>query len=344
MQNLAFPGEFGKAPPYPPRAFIELVALLSHPSRYRCLADLFTGLGYGLSLVRGERSAVHVELLARLQVLKAWRMAEEFYPQRASFRYQVAPSELSVLVVQRGRCILELPGQPGMCLHLQADQRSAAVLAAPWHDLTITQAPFRVVRFLLPAGSKVQLVDGAAIEIALGMRVELDLLLPMQRLLEQAWKPGSPSATREELGQTLLDYLLHQLADKGCVVQPPPVDPSVDLPLGQLKAWLSTRLEQPLQLGDLATASSLSARRLQELCRQQMGCTPMEWLRALRLEAFAEALRDPAQRHRSIAALHQQWQLSESLATRRAFTHRFGCSASDYRQGARENREYQVYQ
>lgn len=338
------PGELGQPYPSPTRAFIARAALLSHPSRYRCLADLCEGLGYGLSLVRGGRSAMHVELLARLQVLKAWRMAEEFYPQRASFRYQLPSPELSVLVVQRGRCILELPGQPGLSLHLQADQRNAVVLAAPWHDLTITQAPFRVVRFLLPAGSKVQLVDGAPIETALGIRVELDLLLPMQRLLEQAWKPGSPIATREELGQTLLDYLLHQLAEKGCFVQPPSEDPSVDLPLRQLKAWLSMRLDQPLQLGDLAMASSLSARRLQELCRQQMGCTPMEWLRALRLEAFAEALRDPAQRHRSIAALHQHWQLPESLATRRAFRHRFGCSASDYRQVEGVHREQPVYQ
>ena len=287
---------------------------------------------------------MHVELLARLQELKVWRMAEEFYPQRASFRYQLPSPELSVLVVQRGRCILELPGQPGMSLHLQADQRNAVVLTASWHDFTITQAPFRVVRFLLPAGSTAHRANGAPIKIALGMRVELDLLLPMQRLLEQAWKPGSPIATREELGQTLLDYLLHQLAEKGCVVQPPSEDSSVDLPLRQLRAWLSTRLEQPLQLGDLAIASSLSARRLQELCRQQMGCTPMEWLRSLRLEAFAEALRDPAQRHRSIAALHQQWQLPESLATRRAFAHRFGCSPSDYRQGAGVSRERLAHQ
>ena len=317
---------------------------MSEPSRYRRLSDLLKGLGYDLSLVRGDQSSMHVELLARLQVLKSWRMSEELYPQRASFRYQLPSPELSVLVLQRGRCILDLPGQPGLSLHLQGDQRNAVVLAAPWHDLTITQAPFRVVRFLLPAGSRAQLLNGPVIDTALAMRLELDLLLSMQRLLEHAWKPGSPASTRDQLGQTLMDYLLHQVAEGGCVIHLPTEVPASENPLLQLQVWLSTRLEQPLQLGDLAMASSLSARRLQELCRQQMGCTPMEWLRALRLEAFAEALRDPAQSHRSIAALHQQWQLPESLATRRAFAHRFGCSASDYRKGARENPEYQSYQ
>lgn len=331
-QTLALPGELEKAQCCLPRAFIAPVALLSQPSRYRCLADLLDGLGYCLQLLRGGQSAAHLELLARMQELKAWRMVEELYPQRASFRYQLPSPGLSLLLVQRGRCILELPGQPGISLHLQAEQSNVAVLAAPWHDLTITQAPFRVVRFVLPAGSMAQLVDGPTIEPALGLRVELGLLLPMQRLLEQAWKPGSPAATREELSQILFDYVLHQLLEARCAIHVHSPAPPADDPLSQLQVWLSTRLDQPLQLGDLAVASALSARRLQELCREQKGCTPMEWLRALRLEAFAEALRDPAQSHRSLAALHQQWQLPESLATRRAFTHRFGCSASDYRQ------------
>lgn len=334
----------GAAPCCLPRAFIASVALLSEPRRYRCLADLLDGLGYSLQLLRGGRSALQLELLARIQDLKAWRMAEELYPQRASFRYQLPSPELSVLLVQRGRCILELPGQPGISLHLQAEQSNVAVLAAPWHDLTITQVPFRMVRLLAPHGSMAQLVDGPLIETALGLRVELGLLLPMLRLLEQAWKPGSPAATREELRQTLLDYLLHQLAEARCAVHVPSPSESLDDPLSQLQVWLSTRLDQSLQLPDLALASALSARRLQELCREQKGCTPMEWLRSLRLEAFAEALRDPAQSHRSIAALHQQWQLPESLATRRAFAHRFGCSASDYRQGAGVSRERLAHQ
>lgn len=271
-------------------------------------------------------------------------MAEELYPQRASFRYGLPSPELSVLVVQRGHCILELPGQSGISLHLQAEHSNVAVLAAPWHDITITQAPFRVVRFLAPSGSVAQLADGFSFQTALRLQVDLGLLTPMLRLLDQSWRPGSPAATREELSQTLLDYLLHQLSEAHCAIQVPSPSLSVDDPLSQLQLWLSTRLDQSLQLADLASASALSARRLQELCREQKGCTPMEWLRSLRLDAFADALRDPAQSHRSIAALHQQWQLPESLATRRAFSHRFGCSASEYRQGAGVKGERRVHQ
>ncbi len=317
---------------------------MSEPLRYRCLAELLDGLNYTPQLLRGGGSADRFEILARIQGLRSWRMAEELYPQRASFRYGLPSPELSVLVVQRGHCILELPGQSGISLHLQAEQSNVAVLAAPWHDITITQASFRVVRLLAPFGSVAQLADGHSFHTALRLRVELGLLTPMLRLLEQSWRPGSPAATREELGQTLLDYVLHQLSEAHCAIHVPSPSLSDDDPLSQLQLWLLTRLDQSLHLADLASASALSARRLQELCREQKGCTPMEWLRSLRLEAFAEALRDPAQSHRSIAALHQQWQLPESLATRRAFSHRFGCSASDYRQGAGVHREQPLHQ
>lgn len=133
-------------------------------------------------------------------------------------------------------------------------------------------------------------------------------------------------------------YLWHQLGVVGCVIVlplPPEETPSADDSdselLPRLERWLDERLKQPLQLVDLARAMALSPRRLQELCREQAGCTPMELLRRMRLDGFAQRLRSHELSHQSISALMRQSGLADSFATHRDFRRRFDCTISDYR-------------
>jgi AraC-like DNA-binding protein len=167
--------------------------------------------------------------------------------------------------------------------------------------------------------------------------VDLALMLPMLRLLEQALRHPGGEERRGELGSTLLGYLWHQLASAGCAItlgggaaDSASVGAADAELLPRLELWLAARLERPLQLADLARAMALSPRRLQELCRQQAGCTPMELLRRLRLEALAARLRDPRHQGATLVSLMAPLQLPNSAATRHTFARLFGVSPADY--------------
>jgi AraC-like DNA-binding protein len=303
--------------------------LPSQPVRSRSLLGLIQALDFELLLLRGSLAVSEQELLARTQQLHGWTISEEWFPTRLSFRYRTANPCL--LVVQRGRCILEMPSVSSPACYLKDQGHNAALLPEGVHDITFTQAPLRLVRFLLPPGSVFDRGSGAGLRQATSLRLDLSLLLPLERLLEQSLRPGTPVTTRLELGQILLDYVRHQFESAGCSISVPSPSAIPTDPLQALEYWLQTRLDQPLQLSDLARAAALSPRRLQEICRERLDCSPMDWLRALRLESFAAALRDPARSDQTVGLLLKHFQLPASLATRRAFTKRFGASPSDYR-------------
>lgn len=51
-----------------------------------------------------------------------------------------------------------------------------------------------------------------------------------------------------------------------------------------LQAWAQAQVAVPLSVVDLATRAHLSAAQFTERCRQELGLSPMAWLRALRLD------------------------------------------------------------
>lgn len=299
--------------------------------RCRFLQELLDALGYDAALVRGSQPALAIPLRARVQSLGTVLMAEEVYPQRLSLRCADAAAQPTLLLLLQGRCILEPPAPKPLLWPLQAGERNAALFQGEGHDLTITQVPCRMVRFVLPPGSGFFQPDGAPLAVARALALDLALLLPMQRLLEQALHLQASERTRTELAQTLLDYVWDRLAAAGCVVRLTQPGSSGD-PLQQLERWMAAHLGEALELADLAAAVNLSPRRLQELCRSRHHCTPMEWLRECRLERLAQQLRDPRQASRSLQALMAALHLPDSAATRSAFLRRFGCSPSVYRQ------------
>ena len=274
--------------------------------------------------MRGRLRSSELAIRARVQPLQPCLLSEEIYPRRLSWQWRDPQERTSLLLVQQGRCIVE-PQHAALQL-LQAEGTNALALTQPAHDLTISHAPCRMVRLVLPVGSVLQ---GAG-----ALSVDLALMVPMLQLLEQALQHPAQAHTRDELGSTLLAYLLDRLAAAGCGVQLPQLTVATD-PLQQLEQWLALHLTEPLELADLAAAVNLSPRRLQELCRARHGCTPMDLLRQQRLALLAVQLRDPACAHVSLRGLMDALQLSDSAATRQAFVRHYGCTPAEYRRGAK---------
>ena len=259
-------------------------------------------------------------------------MAEELYPRRLSLQWREPAPRPALLFVQHGRCIVEAGGA---LLHLQNDAHNVGLWHEGVHGFTVTQAPCRLVRLLLPQGTRVLGSAGALITETRSFSVDLGLLLPMERLLEQALCHPAAAHTRDELAHTLLAYLLDRLAVAGCRVELPKAAGASDDPLAQLERWVGSHLADPLQLGDLAAAVNLSPRRLQQLCRERHGCSPMDWLRQQRIERLQQQLRDPQHASKSLASLMGALHLSDSAATRSSFARRFGCTPAAYRRSVK---------
>ena len=298
----------------------------------RCsrLGELSRALGYSCDLVRGGLRGKELAIRARVQMLQGCLLAEEIYPRRLSWHWHDFTGRPSLVLVQQGHAIAEVGEPKPQLLLLQAGGLNGAVLESAAHDVTITQAPCRLVRLVLPRGSRLPGGNQA-------LPVDLALLLPMLRLLEQALLHPAEDHTRQELGTTLLTYVFDRLAAAGCVIELSSGRLAGDSgdALQQLDQWLPAHLAEPLELSDLAAAVNLSPRRLQELCRASRGCSPMDLLRQQRLALLAQQLRDPQLAGRSLGGLLAGLQLSDSASTRQAFARQYGCSPADYRRGGR---------
>ena len=69
---------------------------------------------------------------------------------------------------------------------------------------------------------------------------------------------------------------------------------SLEPRLAAVERYMRTRLYAPLGLADLANAAGVSPRTLHMLCKRNLGATPMNWLRNLRLDAANEKLKTDA--------------------------------------------------
>lgn len=67
-------------------------------------------------------------------------------------------------------------------------------------------------------------------------------------------------------------------------------------PLNDLLDYISANLDQPLRLSDLEARSHYSRRALQYAFRQQLNCTPKQWIREQRLARALALIREPGSR------------------------------------------------
>ncbi len=70
--------------------------------------------------------------------------------------------------------------------------------------------------------------------------------------------------------------------------------PGADPRLDSLLDYISLHLEQPLSLQQLEEHSNYSRRTLHHLFQQRFGCSPMQWIRQLRMALAVERLSHPA--------------------------------------------------
>ena len=154
----------------------------------------------------------------------------------------------------------------------------------------------------------------------------LPLLQSMLQLLRDSYQLSKASDTTQRLSTAIQSYILEALAPSGVTLTALSFDP-----LQALVDWLPAHLDQDLRVSDLAAAVSISPRRLQELCQDRYGCTPMELLRQHRLDAFRADLALPRENFAGISKLLKRWNLPDSHATRTAFEIRFGHSPSEWR-------------
>lgn len=109
----------------------------------------------------------------------------------------------------------------------------------------------------------------------------------------------------------------------GCtpaVPHPPPAGP-VSVPL----AWLAGHHQQPgLRVADIAAAAGISPRRLQALCKQHFGCSPMRLLAGIRMHHAHLALTGRAPAPASIAEAARLAGINRVSRFRAAYRSRYG--------------------
>jgi len=246
-------------------------------------------------------------------------LSEERYHcrQRYALRFDVGRAWL--LLISEGRLAFDGNGRDQTRL-LDADDHCLCLTAASHQEITILGPPVSLIRIGFP-------LDHQWIPAECCFRASLPLLPSMIRLVLQAQATGAAAHTRARLFAALQGYCATELVALG--IQPNEVR-LVDS-LRRLLLWLPDHLDQPLGLADLAHAACLSPRRLQELCREQFGCRPMELLRRQRLEAMHAQLVSPAHSGEPLAQLMNRWQLPDSSATRQAFFELYGNSPQKLR-------------
>ncbi len=259
-------------------------------------------------------------------------MSEELYRQRLSLRCTDPANHITLLFLLQGRISVETSHGPTELRHLQAKLGNVVAFYGRFQDFTVTHFPARLVRVLLPIGAK---LDGSSLDLSaapMHCSADLSLLPTMLLLLEQSVARPTSDQIRADLLNTLFAYLWDRLSVAGCIVNLPPEQPiPLTDPLARLEVWLAAHLGESLVLADLASAVSLSPRRLQELHRGHYGFSPMDHLRRLRLAALAGRLGDPQYDHLTISALMKSLHLSDNHVTRTSFLRLYGLSPSDFR-------------
>jgi len=246
-------------------------------------------------------------------------LSEELYHSRQRYALRFDVSRPWLLLLLHGRLAFDGNGRDQTRL-LDAHDQCLCLTAASHQELTILGPPVSLIRIGFPRNQK-------WIPAESSFRSSFPLMPSMIRLVLQAHETGTAVQTRARLFAAFQGYCATELAALGIEQTEVRLVDS----LQRLLIWLPDHLDQPLGLTDLAHAACLSPRRLQELCREQFGCRPMELLRRHRLEAMHAQLINPAHAAESLAQLMNRWQLPDSSATRHAFLELYGNSPQKLR-------------
>lgn len=95
----------------------------------------------------------------------------------------------------------------------------------------------------------------------------------------------------------------------------------------QLTDWIEAHLDQPIALSDLERLSHFSRRTLQYAFRTELGCTPMQWVKARRLERAKARLLNPLPGE-SVSSIAAALGYVNASAFSRDFRRHHGCTAA----------------
>ena len=245
-------------------------------------------------------------------------LCEELYLRRQLYELAFNAPLPWLVALQQGSIALDLDGTDEPLL-MRPGSSSLVLASSQNQQFTVLSAPARLIRLRFDPHSEwsqSRFVSSAP----------LPLLQPMLHLLRDSQRLDPASQTTSSLSVALQRYLFDVLAPSGVQLVSKPSDP-----LQVLLEWLPSHLDDELRVADLAAAACVSPRRLQELCHERFGCTPMELLRQQRLDALHSDLSAPPDRFAGIAQLFKRWRLPDSSATRSAFASRFGHTTSELR-------------
>lgn len=183
-----------------------------------------------------------------------------------------------LLAIRRGRCTLDLEGQPPL-----AAGPGTVVLIPPHcahvhHDhgeVETIYAVFRLPPRQLPARCRQVVVD-----VSDPLMGWLDQIVDFYRELHRP----DPRA----VGGLLLTLIARLDA-----LDPPATVHSKPTALVRAESHLLARVAEPVAMDDLAQVSGVTTGHLRSLFREHHGCPPATWHRRQRLELAKRLLRDP---------------------------------------------------
>jgi len=185
----------------------------------------------------------------------------------------------------------EVLAEPGMAMLCRPGQHLKGESSARLQGLSLV-LPVELLRDLgfgtdPSAGAQpVLLGQGPAAQAVIGQAHQLASLLGRP---DQASSGLQPQEEVQRLCETLLDW---ESASMGCRAGPELPSRSAAI-VAEAEAWLLEHLQTPLRIGDLARQLERTPRSLQLAFQRQRGCSPMQRLKRLRLQALHGLLARP---------------------------------------------------
>jgi AraC-like DNA-binding protein len=160
-----------------------------------------------------------------------------------------------------------------------------------------------------------------------------DVVGPFLRALTDRASRGQLPARCDELGEGVVD-LVSALYARSLEGEPPVARSERASQLAAIKAFIAEHLrDDHLSPDAVARAHYISKRHLYKLFEtEDVGVS--EYIRHQRLERCRQDLRDPALAHQSVSRIAADWGFTRAEHFSRLFRTAYGCSPSEYRQGA----------
>ena len=185
----------------------------------------------------------------------------------------------------------EVLAEPGMAMLCRPGQHLRGESSARLQGLSLVLPvePLRALGFGAPGSARPQpvlLSPGPAAQAVIAQARQLADLVCNSGPASSGLQPQEEVQC---LYETLLD--LEAVHTEGSASPPPPSRSAAIV--AEAETWLQERLQQPLRIADLARQLALTPRSLQLAFQRERGCSPMQRLKRLRLQALHRLLQRP---------------------------------------------------